>query len=51
MAYDLAKDDISVNSISASLLETDAIKHFPNQEEIKSILSRKNPKQKKTYTK
>ena len=47
MAYDLAKDDISVNSISASLLETDAIKHFPNQEEIKSILSRKNPKQKK----
>ena len=47
MAYDLAKYDISVNSISASLLETDAIKHFPNQEEIKSILSRKNPKQKK----
>ena len=47
MDYDLAKDDISVNSISASLLETDAIKHFPNQEEIKSILSRKNPKQKK----
>ena len=47
MAYDLAKDHISVNSISASLLETDAIKHFPNQEEIKSILSRKNPKQKK----
>ena len=47
MAYDLAKDDISVNSISSSLLETDAIKHFPNQEEIKSILSRKNPKQKK----
>ena len=47
MAYDLAKDDISVNSISASLLETDAIKYFPNQEEIKSILSRKNPKQKK----
>ena len=47
MAFDLAKDDISVNSISASLLETDAIKHFPNQEEIKSILSRKNPKQKK----
>ena len=47
MAYDLAKYDISVNSISASLLETDAIKHFPNLEEIKSILDRKNPKQKK----
>tara|TARA_B110000438_G_scaffold301435_1_gene356312 strand:- start:10304 stop:11056 length:753 start_codon:yes stop_codon:yes gene_type:complete len=47
MAFDLAPKDINVNSISASLLETDAIKHFPNQDEINNILKRPNPKQKK----
>ena len=50
LAYDLASKDISVNSISASLLDTDAIKHFPNQEEINKILNRKNPKQRKLLT-
>ena len=50
LAYDLASRDISVNSISASLLDTDAIKHFPNQEEINKILNRKNPKQRKLLT-
>lgn len=47
MAYDLAPKGITVNSISASMIETDAIKHFPNQSEIKKILDRKNPSQKK----
>ena len=50
MAYDLAPKGINVNSISASLLETDAIQHFPNQSEIKKILNRKNPTQKKLLT-
>ncbi|MBL40860.1 MAG: enoyl-[acyl-carrier-protein] reductase FabL [Chloroflexi bacterium] len=50
LAYDLASKDISVNSISASLLDTDAIKYFPNQEEINKILNRKNPKQRKLLT-
>jgi len=50
MAYDLAKKDITVNSISATMLETDAIKHFPNQSDIKKILERKNPTQKKLLT-
>jgi len=47
MAYDLAPKGITVNSISASMIETDAIKHFPNQSEIKKILDRENPSQKK----
>ena len=47
MAVDLAPKGINVNSISASLVETDALKYFPNQEDIKSILERKNPKGKK----
>ncbi|GIS31178.1 MAG: hypothetical protein Ct9H90mP2_15610 [Dehalococcoidia bacterium] len=34
MAFDLASKGINVNSISASMIETDAIKHFPNQDEI-----------------
>jgi len=50
MAYDLAPKGINVNSISASMIETDAIKHFPNQSEIKKILGRKNPSQKKLLT-
>ena len=50
MAFDLAHKGINVNSISSSLVETDAIKHFPNQSEIKEILSRRNPKQKKLIT-
>ena len=47
MAVDLAPKGINVNSISPSLIETDALKYFPNQEDIKSILERKNPKGKK----
>ena len=47
MAVDLAPKGINVNSISPSLIETDALKYFPNQEDIKSILERKNPKEKK----
>jgi len=47
MAVDLAPKGINVNSISPSLVETDALKYFPNQEDIKSILERKNPKEKK----
>ncbi len=47
MAYDLAPKGITVNSISESMIETDAIKHFPNQTEIKKILDRENPSQKK----
>ncbi|MEC7837262.1 MAG: SDR family oxidoreductase [Chloroflexota bacterium] len=50
MAYDLAPKGINVNSISASMIETDAVKHFPNQIEIKKILERKNPSQKKLLT-
>jgi len=47
MAFDLASKGINVNSISASMIETDAIKHFPNQEEIEKIISRENPKKQK----
>ena len=47
MAVDLAPKGINVNSISPSLVETDALKYFPNQEDIKTILERKNPKEKK----
>ena len=47
MAVDLAPKGINVNSISPSLVETDALKYFPNQEDIKTILERKNPKGKK----
>ena len=47
MAFDLASKGINVNSISASMIETDAIKHFPNQDEIEKIISRENPKKQK----
>lgn len=34
LSIELAADDITVNTISAGVIDTDALKHFPNREQI-----------------
>ena len=43
LAVELGKEGINVNTISAGAVDTDALKHFPNREEILGVAMEKTP--------
>jgi len=43
LAVELGKEGINVNTISAGAVDTDALKHFPNREEILNTALERTP--------
>ena len=43
LAFDLAKEGIAVNAVSGSVIDTDAIRHFPNREELLTTSAQATP--------
>ena len=43
LAMELAAKGVRVNAVSAGIVETDALKHFPNREEMINFSSKKTP--------
>lgn len=48
LAIELAPMDIRVNAISAGVVDTDALKHFPNRQQILEESARRTPKRRLT---
>ena len=43
LAFEWAADDIRVNAVSAGVVDTDALKHFPNRDELLSAAAVRTP--------
>ena len=43
LAVELAQRDIRVNAVSAGVVDTDALKHFPNREQMLAESARRTP--------